>query len=124
MMRPTEFPARGFPKDTLLFFEPSFFDMIDTHHDDGGVLARVLPFPHDLPVVVFSHGTAVSGARTDVVAGSSLLLLVTGEFVVLVPWYWILKLIGNWSSWKRDALFVPSAVGRPRIENLKSRHRR
>jgi hypothetical protein len=85
------------------------------------VLARVLPFPHDLPVVVFSHGT-VSGARTDVVAGGSLLLLLTGElFVVLVPWYWILKLIGNWSSWRRMHLFHPPTMGRgPSAEDRKS----
>jgi hypothetical protein len=78
MMQPTEFPARGFSKNHPVFlFESSFFDRwIGAHDDNGGVLARVLPFPHR-PVVVFSHAT-VSGAQTHVVAGS-LLLLVTGD---------------------------------------------
>jgi hypothetical protein len=79
--------ARGFSKNPVFSFEATrFFDKwIDAHDDDGGVLVRVLPFPHDLvPVVVFSHATVSAGAHTHVVAGS-LLLLVTGEFVVLVP---------------------------------------
>jgi hypothetical protein len=87
-MGPTEFPARGFSKNPVFLFEAtSFFDKwIDAHDDDGGVLVRVLPFPHDLPVVFFLSHATVSGAQTPphVVAGS-LLLLVTGEFVVLVP---------------------------------------
>jgi hypothetical protein len=79
--------------------------------------------------VVFSHLT-ISGAVTwttprqqHVVAGSLLLLMGTaaGDFMVLVPSYWILKLIGNWLSWLEVDAFVPSAqqlVGRPRIGNL------
>jgi hypothetical protein len=123
-MRPTaEFPARGFSKkNPVLFKATSFFDRwwIDAHDDDGGVLlARVLASFSCLivPSSVFSHATVSSGARTHVVAGS-LLLLVTGDFVVLVTWYWILKLIGNWPSWRRMHLFHPPSLVRPRIENL------
>ncbi len=58
-MRPTEeFPARGFSKNPVLFEATSFFDRwIDAHDDDGGVLARVLPFPHLPVLVVISHAT-------------------------------------------------------------------
>ncbi len=121
--RPTEeFPARGFSKNPFLLFESSFFcRWIDADDDNGGVLARVLRFPH-LPVVVFSYAT-VSGARTEVVAGS-LLLLVTEDFVVLVTWYWILKLIGNWSIWRRMHLFQHDPPSHGTSEDRKSRHRR
>ena len=46
-----------------------------------------------------------------------LLPRVTQDVVVLVPWYWMLKLIGNWWSWRRIHLFQHPWTGR-RNENL------
>ena len=45
-----------------------------------------------------------------------LLPWVTRDIVDLLPWYWMLKLIGNWWSWRQIHLFHPW-IGR-RNENL------
>ncbi len=66
-MQPTEFPARGFSKNPVLFEATSFFvdRWIDAHDDDGGVLACVLPFPHLPAVVVLSSRNSSLWWRAD-----------------------------------------------------------